>query len=86
MYQTLLQALSGVKTIQETVTPESMFVAELGFESIDLIDLMFVLSKSLSRDLSWAEVVNFLAADGRPVRDFSVGDMLRFLEKKCLAE
>lgn len=64
--------------LDTNLTRETRIVADLGFESIDIIQMVVALEKALGRrDLGFDRL---LMRDGRYVDDLSLGDVADFLE------
>lgn len=65
---------------QEDLTPETKLLADLGFESIDVIQLVVAIEEELkTRNVQFEEL---LMVDGRYVDDLSIGQIAEFLATK----
>lgn len=78
------QVESAVREVLNTdegeIKQESMFRADLGAESIDLLDISFELEKLTGKELDFREVVQFVNEKrGSEVSDISVGDIVAYL-------
>lgn len=66
--------------IEKPIGPDTRVVADLGFESIDLIQMIAALEQSLRpRRIS---LVDMLVADGRYVNDLVVDEIVDGIEKR----
>lgn len=79
------QVESAVREVLNTdegeIKQESMFRADLGAESIDLLDISFELEKLTGKELDFREVVQFINEKrGTEVSDISVGDIVAYLK------
>lgn len=79
------QVESAVREVLNTdegeIKQESMFRADLGAESIDLLDISFELEKLTGKELDFREVVQFVNEKrGSEVSDISVGDIVSYLK------
>jgi acyl carrier protein len=62
------------------IGPETCLIADLGFESIDVVQLVVAIEEHFQhRDLPFGEL---LMADGRYVDDLSVGNIVNFLSRQ----
>ena len=59
--------------VEEPIRPETRVVADLGFESIDLIQMIGALERAFR--LHGISLVDMLVADGRYVDDLSIGQI-----------
>jgi acyl carrier protein len=59
--------------IEEPIRPATRVVADLGFESIDLIQMVGALERAFR--LSGMSLVDMLVVDGRYVDDLSIGQI-----------
>lgn len=70
---TTLETLMQDWEIEEPIGSETRVVADLGFESIDLIQMVSALEQAFR--LHGISLVDMLVADGRYVDDLSVGQI-----------
>lgn len=63
------------------IKPESYFRADLGAESIDLLDISFELEKRTGKELDFREVVQFVNEKrGTEISDLSIQDIVDYLK------
>lgn len=70
-----------LNTKEGDVRPESFFRADLGAESIDLLDISFELEKRTGKELDFREVVQFVnERRGSEISDLSIQDIVDYLK------
>lgn len=79
------QVEGAVKEVLNTkdgdIKPESFFRADLGAESIDLLDISFELEKRTGKELDFREVVQFVNEKrGTEISDLAVQDIVDYLK------
>ena len=79
------QVEGAVKEVLNTkdgeIKPESFFRADLGAESIDLLDISFELEKRTGKELDFREVVQFVNEKrGTEISDLSIADIVEYLK------
>jgi acyl carrier protein len=67
---------------EDQVTTETMLIRDLGFASVDFVRLIVDIEKHYGRKLGFLDLV---MPNGRYVEDLSVGDFIRFIEKRLAA-
>jgi acyl carrier protein len=78
----VLEDLTQDWDIEDPIRSETRVVADLGFESIDLIQMVGALEKAFR--LRSGSLVDILVADGRYVDDLSVGEIAEAIELRVL--
>ena len=79
------QVEGAVKEVLNTkdgdIKPESFFRADLGAESIDLLDISFELEKRTGKELDFREVVQFVNEKrGTEISDLAIQDIVDYLK------
>jgi acyl carrier protein len=70
-----------LNTKEGDIKAESYFRADLGAESIDLLDISFELEKRTGKELDFREVVQFVNEKrGTEISDLSVQDIVEYLK------
>ncbi len=78
-----LESLVQDWDIEDTISPATKVVADLGFESVDLIQMVGALEQAFRpRKLS---LVDMLVADGRYVDDLTVGEIAEHVSRRLQA-
>lgn len=70
---TTIESLVQDWDVDEPVGPDTRVVADLGFESIDLIQMVAALERAFR--LTGRSLVDMLVADGQYVDDLSIGQI-----------
>ena len=73
----ILNKLSEDWEYYEEITPETFFVADLGFESIDLVVLATTIEKRYQKQFPFAQF--FAEVGQREVRDVKLGEFVNFI-------
>lgn len=70
-----------LNTKEGDIKPESFFRADLGAESIDLLDISFELEKRTGKELDFREVVQFVNEKrGTEISDLAIQDIVDYLK------
>lgn len=81
-----VQVEEAVRTVLNTeegeIKMESMFRADLGAESIDMLDISYEIEKRTGVELDFQETLNFMnEKKGEEVTDFSVCDLVDYIKQ-----
>ncbi|MCM2277006.1 MAG: phosphopantetheine-binding protein [Oligoflexia bacterium] len=77
---TIKLALEEVLEKEVSLGPETRFRSDLGVQSIDVVDFLFVLEKRMERRIDVEAFFQFLAKrESGSLRDILVGDVIAFL-------
>ena len=76
---------TAIKTVLNSkdlaVKSESKLAADLGIESIDLLDISCELEKSIGRELDFKELAKHVTATkGVSAKDLAVGDVVAYIQ------
>jgi|GEM_PF-692111 len=80
---TVISTLDGLVQdwdIEDAIDTGTLVVADLGFESIDLIQMVAALERAFK--LKSGSLVDMLVADGRYVDDLSVDQIVQSIDKR----
>ncbi len=83
-FKAIVEAMKVIKgKLPDNVTPEMYLVKDLGFESIDLVDLSFEVESRLNKSFELNEFVRFVSSkDDAIYHDFTIKMMIDYIEKK----
>ena len=81
-----VQVEEAVRTVLNTeegeIKMESMFRADLGAESIDMLDISYEIEKLTGVELDFQEVLDFMnEKKGKEVTDISVDDLVDYIKQ-----
>jgi acyl carrier protein len=79
----IVGAIRKVKTVNKEISDDSLLVADLNFESIDVVDLIFELEEATGCRISMVEFNQHMFANMQGTsRDVTVAQIKQFLEAK----
>ena len=76
------KCIKAVRTVSVEIEPETLFKENLGFESIDVVDLLFELDQEFKKSFSLRQLNEFVLANNqRRSWDFSFDLLCKFVSK-----
>lgn len=77
------KAIKIIRPNSSSIQPTTKIVGDLGFESIDIIDLFFEIQSQTSIEIDLNEIAtNIGNFEGRRFDDIKVADIVEYLQKK----